>query len=357
MAVDQEHIEKKGKGNASPADPKARVLMDASGCSEEEALLALEGAGGDIHEAIKLVDLLARDILVLKARLEGHGPGRQQGLVLVVGDTRNGRLHYLRTALVHGGALEGGLTPATAWRIFCESVDRMRDSRECNRKVSEELEYYLTGNLEPWRLDEWGRLARQEQVAELTQAVRRVIEEGADETLTLEIGTELITRVQAGPLIEERTAAREQGKEEQENESFSLYLACEPVIDPLHGRRAAELVPGNYLKVKVVDNSQLGSYLASLLGGREGAHLVPITAPVQAVEQLGSGRYRVELRLAPGVFGQTIVEGEVRIEVGQEPPRQAEGRRTLPVAGLAMAVLVIVFVIFLLVWVGGNKPW
>lgn len=328
---------------------KIRLVQGAVNCTEEEAQMALEGAGGDVHIAIKLLDLIAKDILVIKFRFEGKRAATVSGLGYVAADIRSGKLLATNTVVTYRMSLADEVTADLPWRVIESSIASLKDNADINLNATMDLDGQLNIAMKPWRIDELGRMAKAGQDSELKQALREELTQALREDLRVEVAWELLTRVQydgeADLAREDRPAVPDiEPSEAEAGNGLTIFLQSELVVAPIDGVPVESLTAGQTALVRITDTSQIGSYLATLLGGRNGPETVPLAAPVTRVEELPSGRLRVEFRFGPGVMGKAICDRGVKVslvrpESVQTPPSAGRADWLLIVAGLLVLLL------------------
>lgn len=328
---------------------KIRLIQGAVNCTEEEAQMALEGANGDVHTALKLLDLIAKDILVIKFRFEGKRAATVSGLGYVVADIRSGKLLNTNTVVTYRMSLADEVTPNLPWRIIESSIASLKSNADINLNATMDLDGRLNIAMKPWRIDELGRMAMAGRDSELVQAIREELSQALREDLRVEVAWELLTRVQfdgeAGLAREERPALPDiEPSEAEAGNGLTIFLQSELVVAPIDGVPVEALAAGQTALVRITDTSQIGSYLATLLGGRNGPETVPLAAPVTRVEELPSGRLRVEFRFGPGVMGKAICDRGVKVSLvqpgrAQAPPPTGRADWILVVAGLLVVLL------------------
>lgn len=330
---------------------KIRLVQGAVNCTEEEAQMALEGAGGDVHVAVKLLDLIAKDILVIKFRFEGKRAATVSGLGYLAADIRSGKLLATNTVVTYRMSLADEVTPDLPWRVIDSSVANLRDNAEINLNATLDLDGQLNIAMKPWRIDELGRMATAGRDAELVQAIHDELSQALKEDLRTEVAWELLTRVQfdgetALDRADRPAVPDMEPSETEAGNGLTIFLQSELVVAPIDGVPVEALTAGQTALVKITDSSQIGSYLATLLGGRAGTETVPLAAPVTRVEELPSGRLRVEFRFGPGVMGKAICERGVKVslvrpEAAKAPAPSGRADWVLIVAGLLILLLAV----------------
>ena len=96
---------------------------------------------------------------------------------------------------------------------------------------------------------------------------------------------------------------------EKEEESLKVRISCSPVVDPINGKPAGELLPGDILWVHLKEDSVIYNLLRSKMPDFSG-----ITEGVVENFTSRDGRKMINLRISEGIFGQCVVRDHVRVK-------------------------------------------
>ncbi len=164
---------------------------------------------------------------------------------------------------------------------------------------------------------------------------------------------------------EEKEDKEEEKKEEKEVKEIKpislVVLKIEPVVSPLKGIPVEELKYGDEIFVKIVDEREIGNYLGTLLGGKEGERLFPVKAKViEVIKQEATGNYMVFVEFGPGVGGRMFLPQGIKIKSIEEETEAKEteepkAKKSLkfdffsaPYIILVAIILIIIFILFFL---------
>lgn len=303
-------------------DPKVQLVIEATGCTADEARLALDSAGGNVEDAARFVHLITRDILAIKITFEGRRIIKINGFVYIVGDIRTGKVFTVEAGVAYKQDIVSGINANMGWRVFGGAVQYLGDQPGIHHNATLDLKKHLAFTLQPWKMEELGQLYREKRMEEIQKKFEDEITRGVGEDVYVSLGIESLTRVQiqetdpGKDVAQADQAARE---DEAEEHKVLAFLRCELVVAPVNGLRATQLLPGMPVAVRIIDDSEIGQYLARLLGAPAQPDGAPLVAPVERVERLDSGRFRVEVRFGPGIVGHAVVDGEVRVKTGNLP--------------------------------------
>lgn len=332
---------------------KIKLVQSAVDCTEEEAVMAIEGANGDVHGALRLLDLIARDILVIKFRFEGRRAATVSGVGYMAANKRSGKLLRANTVVTYRMSLADEVTPDLSWRVIESTIGTLRNSADINLNATMDLDGHLSVVMQPWRIDELGRMACEGRSEELVESMRAELSRCLHEDLHVDTQWELLTRVQfegeANQPEGERQILPDMEKSEaEEGSGLTIFLQSELVIAPIDGVAVETLTAGRSALVRITDGSQIGSYLATLLGGRNGPETVPLAAPVTRIEELPSGRVRVEFRFGPGIMGKAVCDKGIKVRLVQPaaqpvPPQNGRIELVVMAVGLLLVLLALLF--------------
>lgn len=330
---------------------RVKVIQGAVACSEEEALMALEGAEGDVNGALQLLDLLVKDILIVKFRFASRRASSVSGLGYLAADARSGKLISVNTVATYRITLSEDVAADLPWRVIESTISGLRDSSDINLHATLDLDAHLLHSLQPWRIEELGRFAREGKRGDLQDAMRSELVKGLREDAMADVDFELLTRVQFGQSPDDGAQLTPQEAEEKDQDSedgMMIFLQSDLLVSPIDGQTVDSLVSGQTVLARITDDSQIGTYLATLLGGRNGPEAVPLAAPVTRVEKLASGRVRVELRFGPGVMGKAICESGIKVQAVSQPAEAGPEPDRFPWAWvIAFAACLVLFLVLI----------
>ena len=98
-------------------------------------------------------------------------------------------------------------------------------------------------------------------------------------------------------------------------EKITVTLKIEPVLDSERGISLKELRKGDQILVKIRDSRDIAKYLATLLGGKKGSQDLPLTTSIEEIRMEDRERYALITRFSPGVLGETVLPGDLKIKL------------------------------------------
>ncbi|MEW5766772.1 MAG: hypothetical protein AB1797_03985 [bacterium] len=294
-------------------------LVEAAGCSRREARLVLQATGGDLERAKGLVAFLNnKSIWIIKAKFKGDYV-QYFGLFSLILNTANRVVYDMKVVVSKNSRLflyDVNIT----WDLFEKVVHRVSLNRkDFIPKVTQELFNRLKDGFRPqvgylWdilkegspgklkdRLGEeiWGSMG--DLGCELRFSIDQISSFDLDWAQSVE---ELPGQGQANSALDKVLSPIKL--------KIALILAVEGGI-PL-----STLRENQPLLVRVIDNSELGIYLAQLMGARKGEHLITVVTAVEDLQPVKEGMIRVRTKFGEKVVGEAVVANNVRVKLAPQ---------------------------------------
>lgn len=295
---------------------KISLLMTETGCDQGEAELALEMCGYEVEQAIKAIGRLHKNIVVFKGRFSC--PEQTQfGLLLIILNLKSRSLVRCRAVLSFNPAVFT-LPLEKDWFEFEKQLYACRLWEGSLPPESLEIERALTASLRGGgAVFEPGEEALGAASDEILGALRAALRCGGGEVKlkrdVLDMGQFQSLRTDAGG-----PASRRRQPVARDEEILVLKAALEESPD---GVPAAELRSGDVVEALIVDNRDIGLYLARLFGGHSERGPVPVMAPVEAIESTEDD-VLVRVRFSSGVAGDAQLRREGRYRAHRAPSPQ-----------------------------------
>ncbi len=132
---------------------------------------------------------------------------------------------------------------------------------------------------------------------------------------------------------------------EEEEHALQVRISCSPVVDPVHGRPAGEIVPGDVVWVHLKEDSVIYNLLRSKMPDFSG-----ITEGVVENFTSKDGRKMMNLRISEGILGQCVVREHVRIKSARNVPLPGgEKKMSSEKAWFLLTGFILVLLLFLVV--------
>jgi len=299
-------------------DPKIALLMEETGCDQEQAQQALEQCGYELAEAVKALARLMRHIVVLKAKF-AFPEQDQFGLFMVVLNVKTGALVRAPAVLSYNPAVYA-VPLEEDWFEFEKRLYGCRlwegsipaESLEIERSLSDHFRRADASALAVQARDDAPDLT-----GELSGLLRRLFK---TDRVPLKLRKDVLDLGQFQSLSQKPKPQREKRPSAPAQDQLILKIELE---QERAGMSAREMRAGDMVSARIVDERDIGQYLAKLFGGYSEEGPVPILAPVEAVESEG-GQMLVRVRFSVGVCGDAKVPLDSRLKVVRIAVRNQE---------------------------------
>ncbi len=350
-------------------EDQIRQLMNETGADRGTVEMILEFTGGDIEGARKIFESMPKDYLALKIRYMGHKT-HNYGAILIVLNIKKRMIEEIEV-IVSNEMKASEIDSNLKFEKFREEIRNFIKTSDVNLIMIDRLKEGIMSD-------------------EFKDAIfKNLTQDGIINTNDLKIMfSELMFKVLTEPnaavkidqeridvfrytkkegrtsLLKERHAEEgreDKGREEEtetkreeiEIRNISLViLKIEPVLSPVKGVPVTELRPGDEIMVRIIDERDIGDYLASLLGGKEGENRVPVSAIVKKIEKSPeTENIMLLVEFGPGIAGRCFVPAEIKVQtpIGEELAelRKLAGFSISPI--WIVILLIILFVIFVII--------
>lgn len=305
----------------SQAEEKITLLMEETGCDRAQAELALRMSGDEVAEAVKTIARLLRHIVVLKGKFI-DSEGEQFGLVMVIINVKSGEILRSRAVLSFNPAVYE-VPLEKDWFEFEKHLYGCRLWEGSLQTESLEIEKALSEHFRaqpPAAIHALGREDAGDAGPEIAGLLRELF--GAT-GLKLRLKKDILDMGQFQSLSASPLPARSGARVRppKGEEMLVLKVSLEP--DEYGGILARELRAGDMVSARIIDPRDIAQYLARLFGAYTKTGLVPVLAPVEAVES-GPEGLLARVRFSVGVCGDAVVDPDVRIKVVRIAVRNSE---------------------------------
>ncbi len=314
-------------------EEKIKQLMSETGADRHTVEMILDFTGGDIDGARKIFQAMPKDYLALKIRYMGHRT-HNYGVILIVINIKTREIEEVELIVskeIKASEVDTNLKfekfrDAIREYIKMGSVNLIMIDRLKEGIKSVEFKEAIFRNLTPD-----GVININDLKIILSELMFKVL---TDSNVAIKIDQEKIdifryTRKlkkdvsqqeeKSGEIIEgekEEEKEKVERKQEVEIRSISLIiLKIEPVLSPVKGVSITELHPGDEIMVRIIDERDVGDYLATLLGGKVGGDRVPIPATVKEMEKSAeTENVMLLVEFGPGIAGRCFVPPEIKVQ-------------------------------------------
>ncbi len=294
---------------------KIELLMEETGCDRGEAELALEMCGYEVEEAVRHIPRLLRDICALKGKFVLPS-ANQHGLVLVVLNLRTRKVLRSRAVMSFDPAV-CAIDLEEEWFAFEKHLYGCRLWDGSLPSESLEIEQRLIAHFRACAPEAFDALREQDSAAAAESLSAPLRAHFRDQSLSLRLKKDILDLGQFQSLRKAPVPSARRDKLASRTpppeDLLVLKIALEE--DP-QGVAARDLHVGDLVSARIIDGRDIAQYLARLFGGITAQGLVPIEAPIEAIESVEEG-VLVRARFAVGVVGDGAVPSERRLRASR----------------------------------------
>lgn len=310
---------------------KIQQLVNETGCDEQLAKLLLIFTGGDIEASKKIINSIDKNIFIIKGKFACNNI-RRSGIFLIFYNKKSGKIEKSEFFISNDKNILN-ININARWKEIVENIKQMKkndsevgDEVEINEHFKEEISKIEI-------LDFFEKLVKNYEINRnlLIKVLSNIISNlTADINISVKVENEEIDIFEFGKGIKdlkefdkiENEEENESGNKEKvaerskiESEYQLITLECEPEYAPINGFSISNFLPGDSIKVKIIDDSDIGNYIAKLLHGiDENGNKVPLFATITEIEKLDEELLKITVEFGPGIYGKLIVGSDVKVE-------------------------------------------
>jgi hypothetical protein len=360
-------------------DTKIEFLKTVSGCTYDEAQLALAISENDEQKALSMVDLIRQRYLVIKVYFNTSGLKSIQGLFFTILDEMSSLPIYTMTLVINYSD-EPMNTNMNADVIYFHQLitANRKEQNRYNIESSIELKEYIEGNFIPEPAHKiWNTVKElnssppaeenspqvdrtKELEKNLLLLISQFLEDHFRQSLNVKFGIELLNKLRfqdlakgmgLTSLIENNDkntdeAGSAEKKSIEEEMPVIVTVKGKGVIDISGGILARDLRKGDKIAVDITERSDIAENLARMLGINTEGYWLHTWGVVTDIRNLEDGRRRVIVEIARNIFVDCIFISEMLIKCRKRYPGGSrsefimESPSTVPgylmVAGMAL---------------------
>ncbi|ADL12810.1 DUF4899 domain-containing protein [Acetohalobium arabaticum] len=329
-------------------DSKIQVIQENSDLDETEAELALDLAEGDIEEALQMVDYVDKPFFALHIKFETEGSNKVYGLVNLIGNGKEGEILRLNVITTYKREL-WSIGVDINNKVFDRTIEEVKEGS--GTTYDKDIRNSFTDELNSAQLFELFTNVKEDCLPGIKGMIRDLLNPIFNKKIELEIGTGLLTKTQlARKTTVEFDDNKEDEEEETENMQLSIYLKSVPVISAIKGCKVKELEIGDEILVRIIDEREVGRYLAELISTEEKGVAVGKITDIHFNEQ--SDRYTLMLEFGPKIYGKLLVKGEIKIALRDKQEETNIGFELgFPIGLILLFLLLVIIIILLLLYI------
>lgn len=314
-------------------DNKAKELMYATGVDEKLAEMLVKFTGGDVDGAKKIIQSMPKDYMALKIRYMGHKTHRY-GAILLVLNMRQNSIEDIY-AIVDNKLAASQLDALLPFEDFKLAIINYLKGKDVNLEMMGRLREAINTTeikdqifsklLKDNKFDlEQLKVVFSELIFKILTESNSAVKIEQEEVDLFRIHRNVEKKPEGVVSEDELPDTKSDGssdpdkdiKEEVHIRNISLVLLkTEPVLSPIKGTPLTEFQEGDEIMVKIIDEREIGDYLANLLGGKKDNSIIPIPATIKEIKhQEDTDNLMVLVQFGPGIAGKMYVPAEIKVE-------------------------------------------
>lgn len=322
------------------------IIMEETGCNEEQAQLSLKDSNDNLEKAIKSIASRLKCIDVIKSRFLCRELNIYGLFILIVNLQKEIIIRQATTVANNPAIFESELD--SKWHIFEKRLYALRlhegSLLETTRKLEQDLNWQINSNYK----QVFFQKVREKKEGELVSLLRDIISGLLSDTdVKIMIKMEELSLNQFRELTDEKTSLI-QGRINGDNQDRGIVLEIELLnsIEKKDSVDVERLKVNDIVLTRITDNRDISHYLSKLLGGKKKDSLIPLTSTVEHVKFEGN-HWIVNTRFSPGITGRAVVDKKTRIKVIDYLPEKIANRKLR--LWISVAVIVVSVVVYFLV--------
>ncbi|MFH1238720.1 MAG: hypothetical protein V1653_01245 [bacterium] len=293
---------------------KIQLVMEETGCDEEQAKLILESTHNDVSKAIRIINSLLKNIVAIKGKFKCENINIY-GLFLLISDIRQKTLVRAGALVTYNpGVYENDL--GIHWHDFEKQLYALRLGEGSIQNLTQNLQQCLQTRLASDEDKNFFQYLRNLDTREIESILLAEIKTvTGDQAVVFNTALEQLNLAQFKELRKESEDDLSEPYYEKEKEKDStITLKIELVLNSSRGIPSKDLRKGDDVLAKIIDLRDIAQYLSKLLGGKQQDEIIPLSVPVDNVE-LKEGRVIVKTRFSPGIMGKDVLAPEDKVEL------------------------------------------
>ncbi len=293
---------------------KEKIIVEETGCDEEQAKLSLRESGDNLQKAIKSIASTLKYITVIKSKFVCEEISTY-GLFTVIVNLRKDIIIRQAAVMAYNPAIyENELD--LKWHIFEKKLYALRLHKGSLQETTIKFEQDLNRQIRKNFKQTFFQLIRDKKENELIELLRSVVSGSlSTRDVRMILKTEELSLNQFRELTEESISVAE--KKNNDNEyNREIVLETELIEDDGIGDSidVDKLKENDTVMTNITDSRDIAQYLSSLLVGKKRDMVIPLTATVEKIRQKDND-FIVDTRFSPGIIGRARVNRKIKIKM------------------------------------------
>ena len=362
---------------------KIDFIVTATGCTPDEAKLALATSEGDEKKALSTVQIIRDRFMIIKAHLFSTGIKSLEGLFFVILEENLSSPVYTYPLVINYSEEPIKINRENDVRYWHQVITaNRREQNRYNIESSIELKEFIEENLIPepahgiWQIardlkhleenpdddDANANEKKSELEKLLNSTISMFLEPHFKQSLQSETSLELHNKLRFANIAkafgltdyfeeisfeeEKKQEEASQKADEKDEDSVVITVKGKPVLDVTDGILTCDLVKGDSIAVDIIERSQVAENLGSMLGLKSQGYWLHTWGIIRQISNVDENQRRIQVEIARNIYVDMMTINEVRIKCKRKYPRGdrseyvLESPSTVPgylmVAGIAL---------------------
>lgn len=300
------------------SDAKERLLRETLELSAENARLALDLANGDLDKAIEMASYVDPIIMVIHASFILGSKNREYGIFSLLANGREGKVFSVLPVINYREEL-AVISLEGSPEAFIRDIKEMRDKGE-DRSGSRLLTFFYQ-TLSSSEINSLYSLIKKGEDEALHNNLKQSLKSFFGRHVELKTKTLLLTPLQCETRNIQLDDEYSKDEEEEEEDLFVVMLEVSPMISPNKGKPINFFKIGEKIPVVIIDRTDVGRYMASLLM-KQGEFVLAEILEIHFHDD--TDRYQVIVSFGPKIHGRFMVEHQIRLAMEEVVKEEEE---------------------------------
>ncbi|MDR2676713.1 MAG: hypothetical protein LBC05_01725 [Endomicrobium sp.] len=278
-----------------------KLLMEETGCNQDEAKLALSTSNNNFEKAISTITSLFKFINLFKIKLAFNNEN-VYGLIQMVVNTKNSEISLFSLVFSRNPATYE-ISINIDWVSFEKIIFSVRldevTMEDYTKKIEENLKLYAQ------------------------QAIKNIPEVSMNKIISIiktffypyvvkmEIVNEELNLLQFKKLLNYNV---KQDKNLSIKHNLGFIKLDVQIVSDINGKSAEKIIEGDILLSIIVDKRDIAHYLAHLIGGKKNNNIIPLAAKVKNI-YFNNNEFAIYFQYTPSIMGFTKIGIDTKVKI------------------------------------------
>ncbi len=312
---------------------EAQILVNNYGLPLDFAKKLLQFMGGDIENAIQVLEESEKDMIVLKVKFLSNRKGIYGALQLYY-NFRTAQVEYVAVVVTRDNDLSR-LRLESDWKEVYQNISKFYASSTFSPEVSEQIEQALLlpnnqNYINSFFLDQ-NQIDMVNTKRFLLSEVSKVVQ---DTSIVIKVVKQEVDVFKFRTMLKNINQGIKQIPQEESDRLMLLTLTVKPVLSPIGGIDIEKVVPGMQIKVNLDDDREIAYFVGKILGAVDSTGLKDAVYGrlIYKKRVADTENLRVIVEFGPGIYGSFRIGNRVRVDYNKDekiilPPNTVSHRK------------------------------